>query len=69
MHHDIHTLRFIHDDTTVVFPCRRIVRKSLIESLRVALDQRDRCLQLVGDIGDKLLLARRDLRFVLNIRL
>ena len=69
MNQSVHSLCLIHDDSAVIGSGFGIIRKALIESLRVALDKGDGGFQLVGNIGNKLLLAFGIFCLVLYVRL
>ena len=68
-HHIVHFGRLVHNDITVKFPALRIVIDTLLQALRIALDQSDGRLQLIGYIGEKFLTHLSNLFLLLNVLL
>ncbi len=67
LHHFVHLSGFIQNDACVKIAAVRILRNPVLQSFRVSLNQGDRRLELMGDIGNELALHLLDFLFLFDI--
>ena len=66
-HHLVHLVGLVHDDLAVVVTALLLLRHAFRQSFRIALNQRNRRLQLVGHVGDEILSHLVNLNFLLDV--